>query len=162
MATAQEPKVAKYFTAFLTSDAALPPSVQDDFGAALGTIDGRSEPATWTASRFYEREIAANLLRGFFPSRLCAGLRTLEWSNSIANRLKNVSVARIAAGGESISIPAISLRSKSCSPRPRMPTSEFISIAASRREQRRFITAVGFIGCGIPTRIICGQRPWLF
>jgi len=81
MATAQELEVAKYFTAFLTSDAALPPSVQDDFGAALGAIDRRSEPVTWTASKFYEREMAANLLRGFFsfaPLRGPAHLRMVK------------------------------------------------------------------------------------
>jgi uncharacterized protein DUF4416 len=66
MGTPQEPKAAKYFAAFLTSDVALIPSVQDDLAAILGAIDGRSELIAWTASNFYEREMGSNLVRGFF------------------------------------------------------------------------------------------------
>ncbi|HLN86092.1 MAG TPA: DUF4416 family protein [Candidatus Limnocylindrales bacterium] len=66
MGTPQEPKPAKYFAAFLTSDVALLPSVEDDLGAILGAIDGRSELIAWTASKYYEREMGSNLLRGFF------------------------------------------------------------------------------------------------
>ena len=66
MGTPQAPKPAKYFAAFLTSDVALIPSVQDDLGAILGAIDGRSELVAWTASQYYEQKMGANLLRGFF------------------------------------------------------------------------------------------------
>ena len=66
MGTAQQPKPAKYFTAFLTSDAALLPAVENDLCALLGAIDGRSPLVPWTVSKFYEREMGAHLLRGFF------------------------------------------------------------------------------------------------
>jgi len=66
MGTPQEPKAAKYFAAFLASDVALIPSVQDDLAAILGAIDGRSELVAWTVSNFYEREMGSNLVRGFF------------------------------------------------------------------------------------------------
>ena len=66
MGTPQEPKAAKYFAAFLTSDVALLPLVQNELGAIFGAIDGRSELVLWTASKFYEVEMGANLQRGFF------------------------------------------------------------------------------------------------
>jgi len=66
MGTSQEPKPAKYFAAFLTSDVALLPLVQNELGAIFGAIDGRSELVAWTASRFYEQEMGANLQRGYF------------------------------------------------------------------------------------------------
>ena len=65
MGTPQEPKPAKYFVAFLTSDVALLPLVEGDLGAIFGAIDGRSELALWTVSKFYEAEMGANLQRGF-------------------------------------------------------------------------------------------------
>jgi hypothetical protein len=81
MGTPQEPKPAKYFAAFLTSDVALLPLVQNELGAILGAIDGQSELVAWTASKFYEREMGANLLRGFFsfaPLRSPAELTALK------------------------------------------------------------------------------------
>ena len=66
MGTPQEPKPAKYFVAFLTSDVALLPLVEGDLDAIVGAIDGRSELVLWTVSKFYESEMGANLQRGFF------------------------------------------------------------------------------------------------
>ena len=66
MGTPQEPKPVKCFAAFLISDVALLPLVQNELGAILGAIDGQSELVAWTASKFYEREMGANLQRGFF------------------------------------------------------------------------------------------------
>ncbi len=66
MGTPQEPKPVKYFVAFLTSDVALLPLVQNDLDAILGAIDGRSKFVAWTASKFYEQEMGSNLQRGFF------------------------------------------------------------------------------------------------
>jgi hypothetical protein len=65
MGTAQEPKPAKYFVALLSSHTDLLNAVETDLTALLGAVDGRSEIVPWTASRFYEREMGANLLRRF-------------------------------------------------------------------------------------------------
>ena len=66
MGTPQEPKPAKYFVAFLTSDVALLPLVEDELSTIFGAIDGRSELVLWTVSKFYEAEMGAKLQRGFF------------------------------------------------------------------------------------------------
>jgi len=70
MGTPHEPRPAKFFAAFLISDLALLPLVENDLSAIFGAIDGRSEPVAWTASKFYEREMSANLQRGFFSFAL--------------------------------------------------------------------------------------------
>jgi hypothetical protein len=65
MGTPQEPKPAKYFVALLSSDTDLLSAVETDFASVLGAVDARSPIVPWTASRFYEREMGANLLRRF-------------------------------------------------------------------------------------------------
>ncbi len=92
MGTAKEPKPVKYFTAFLTSDANMLPSIEDDLGALLGAVDGRSKLRPWTASKFYEREMGADLLRGFFsfaPLRRPGQLSAIKLqSQRIEDRLR--------------------------------------------------------------------------
>ena len=66
MGTAKEPKPAKYFIAFLTSDSQLLPRVENDLVEILGAMDGRSEVVPWNASKFYQAEMGAGLQRGFF------------------------------------------------------------------------------------------------
>jgi hypothetical protein len=92
MGIPQEPKPAKYFVAFLTSDVALLPLVEGDLGAIFGAIDGRSELVLWTASKFYEAEMGANLQRGFFsfaPLRSPAELAALKLkTRQIEERLR--------------------------------------------------------------------------
>jgi hypothetical protein len=65
MGTAREPKPAKYFAALLSSDADLLTAVESDLSSILGKMDGRSETIPWTASKFYEKEMGAGLLRRF-------------------------------------------------------------------------------------------------
>jgi len=63
--TPQEPKPAKYFVALLSSEVDLLSAVETDLAALLGAVDSRSETMPWTASRFYESEMGAGLLRRF-------------------------------------------------------------------------------------------------
>lgn len=73
MGTPREPNPAKYFVAFLTSEAEMPPAAENELSEILGAIDDRSTLVTWTASQFYEPEMGANLQRGFLSF---AGLRS--------------------------------------------------------------------------------------
>ena len=92
MGTPHEPRPAKFFAAFLISDLALLPLVENDLSAIFGAIDGRSELVAWTASRFYEPEMGANLQRGFFsftPLRSPAELAALKLeTQQIEERLR--------------------------------------------------------------------------
>lgn len=92
MGTPQEPKPAKYFVAFLISDLALLPLVENNLSAVFGAIDGGSELVAWTASRFYEQEMGSNLQRGFFsftPLRSPAELAALKLeTQQIEERLR--------------------------------------------------------------------------
>jgi len=65
MGTPWEPKPAKYFVALLSSSPDLLTAVETELAAILGEIDGRSEVIPWTASKFYEKEMGAGLLRRF-------------------------------------------------------------------------------------------------
>lgn len=65
MGTPKEPRPAKYFVAFLSSDFELIPRVENALVAVLGAIDARSEVVPWTASKFYEQEMGPGLQRGF-------------------------------------------------------------------------------------------------
>jgi hypothetical protein len=65
MGTAKEPKPVKYFVALLSSETNLLSAVETDLATLLGAADARSEIVPWTASRFYEREMGAGLLRRF-------------------------------------------------------------------------------------------------
>ena len=65
MGTAREPKPAKYFVALLSSNVDLLAAVEKDLSSVLGKMDGRSETLPWTASKFYEKEMGAGLLRRF-------------------------------------------------------------------------------------------------
>src|SRR5262245_29137470 len=81
MGTPQEPRPAKYFVAFLTSAVELLASVENELSVILGAIDGRSELVVWTASKFYQPEMGANLQRGFFsftPLRSPAELAAIK------------------------------------------------------------------------------------
>lgn len=65
MGTPREPKPAKYFVGLLSRSPDLLAAVESDLIAILGEIDRRSEVIPWTASKFYEREMGADLLRRF-------------------------------------------------------------------------------------------------
>jgi len=65
MGTSREPKPAKYFVALLSSSPDLLTAVETELTAILGEVDGRSEVVPWTASKFYEKEMGAGLLRRF-------------------------------------------------------------------------------------------------
>jgi hypothetical protein len=65
MGTAREPRPAKYFVALLSSSSQLLTAVETELAAILGEVDGRSEVIPWTASKFYEKEMGAGLLRRF-------------------------------------------------------------------------------------------------
>jgi Domain of unknown function (DUF4416) len=70
MGNPKEPKPAKYFVALLSSDHALLNAVEPDLSAILGEIDGRSETLPWTVSKFYEKEMGAELSRRFLSFSL--------------------------------------------------------------------------------------------
>ena len=86
MGTPKEPKPAKYFVALLLSDADLLTAVENDLAALLGAVDGRTDSMSWTASKFYEKEMGPVLQRCFLsftalrsPAELAAvKLRTQE------------------------------------------------------------------------------------
>lgn len=61
-----EPKPAKYFIAFLISDVALIAAIEAEILAKLGEIDAHGLVTPWTKSKFYEKEMGANLWRGFW------------------------------------------------------------------------------------------------
>ena len=63
MGTPREPKPAKYFVALLSHSPDTLTAVETDLAGILGEIDGRSEVIPWTASKFYEKEMGAELLR---------------------------------------------------------------------------------------------------
>jgi hypothetical protein len=65
MGTPREPKPAKYFLALLSRSRDLLAAVEADLLPILGGIDGRSEVIPWSASKFYEKEMGAGLLRRF-------------------------------------------------------------------------------------------------
>lgn len=65
MGSPKEPKPAKYFVALLSSESDLLDAVETDLADLLGSIDGRSDIMPWSASRFYENEMGAGLLRRF-------------------------------------------------------------------------------------------------
>jgi len=65
MGTPREPQPAKYFVALLSADVDLLAEVERELVPALSDIDGCSETAPWTASRFYEKEMGSGLLRRF-------------------------------------------------------------------------------------------------
>jgi hypothetical protein len=65
MGTPREPKPAKYFLALLSRSRDLLTAVEADLMPILGGIDGRSEVIPWSASKFYEKEMGAGLLRRF-------------------------------------------------------------------------------------------------
>lgn len=65
MGTLKEPNPVKCFAALLAADSEMLRGVETDLSAALGEIDGRSEIFPWNASRYYEKEMGAGLLRRF-------------------------------------------------------------------------------------------------
>jgi uncharacterized protein DUF4416 len=65
MGTVRQPQPAKYFVALLSSSADLLTIVERELAAIFGEVDGRSEIMPWTASKFYEKEMGAGLLRRF-------------------------------------------------------------------------------------------------
>jgi len=81
MGTANPPKPAKYFVAFLTADCELIAELRRDLVALLGDIDGASEVVAWRASKFYQAEMGAELQRGFLsfaPLRSPAELTAIK------------------------------------------------------------------------------------
>jgi len=65
MGTPREPQPAKYFVSLLSPDIDLLTAVEGDLIPILGTVEGRSEIWPWNVSRYYEKEMGANLLRRF-------------------------------------------------------------------------------------------------
>jgi hypothetical protein len=65
MGTPREASPAKYFVGLLSSAADFLTAVEPDLEALLGPVQDRSEIFPWTASRFYEAEMGAGLLRRF-------------------------------------------------------------------------------------------------
>lgn len=65
MGTPREPEPAKYFLALLSRSRDLLAAVEADLMPILGGIDARSEVIPWSASKFYEKEMGAGLLRRF-------------------------------------------------------------------------------------------------
>jgi Domain of unknown function (DUF4416) len=73
MGTPREPKAAKYFVALLSSSREILAAVENDLVEAWGEIDDRSQAASWTASKYYEREMGSALVRRFVSfSRLAS------------------------------------------------------------------------------------------
>lgn len=66
MGIPREPMPTKYFVALLASEMDLCDAVEEDVAAAWSEIDGRSDRAPWTASKFYEKEMGSRLWRQFF------------------------------------------------------------------------------------------------
>src|SRR5436309_9651770 len=65
MGIAKEPKPAKYLAALLSGEPDLLTCVESDLTAVFGTIDLRSDILSWTASKYYEKEMGSGLLRRF-------------------------------------------------------------------------------------------------
>ncbi len=65
MGIPRKPKPAKYFVALLSPNQEYLSGVENDIINLLGAIDYRSPTVSWTASRFYEREMGPKLLRQF-------------------------------------------------------------------------------------------------
>ncbi|MGH7817137.1 MAG: DUF4416 family protein [Candidatus Binatia bacterium] len=95
MGTAKAPKPAKYFVALLLSDADLLTAVENDLAALLGAVDGRTDLMSWTASKFYEKEMGPGLQRCFLsftalrsPAELAAvKLRTQEMEDRYRDKV---------------------------------------------------------------------------
>ncbi|MBM4299608.1 MAG: DUF4416 family protein [Deltaproteobacteria bacterium] len=103
MGTPQEPRPAKYFVAFLTSAVELLAQVEHDLDAIFGAIDDRSDIVEWTASKFYEPEMGANLRRGFFSF---ASLRSPAELASIKLRTQEIEARyrRDDSGGRRVNL----------------------------------------------------------
>jgi hypothetical protein len=65
MGTPSQITPAKYFVGLLSTAADFLTAVEPDLEALLGPVQQRSQIFPWTASRFYEQEMGAGLLRRF-------------------------------------------------------------------------------------------------
>src|ERR1700750_2197713 len=77
MGIPREPQPAKYFAALLSGEADLLTAVESDLTSIFGTIDLRSDILPWTASKYYENEMGAGLLRRFVAFEPLAALEKL-------------------------------------------------------------------------------------
>jgi uncharacterized protein DUF4416 len=65
MGAANPPKPVKYFVAFLAASSGLIAELSRDLATLLGEVDGESSVVPWSASKFYQAEMGADLHRGF-------------------------------------------------------------------------------------------------
>lgn len=78
MGTPREPKAAKYFVALLSSSREILAQVENDLVEVMGEIDGKSEARSWAASKYYETEMGAGLLRRFLSFSALASPENLS------------------------------------------------------------------------------------
>src|SRR5690349_24327932 len=65
MGTPKEPTPVKYFVGILSAETDLIRAAEEDLSQLLGPLEARSELLSWTASKYYEKEMGDGLWRRY-------------------------------------------------------------------------------------------------